>query len=173
MLFFSTAQLHFLQSLHSAKIRGQVLYLPEFAALELLQSCLQTCRAVPPQMCRSTDAEAPLPRCWTPDSRGSTCTLRNSPLLLKGWKSKNFLASKHKSDLDGGEQGHQTQHASNMKLTTSDLMSGETVPHLALSKKLMMKEQKVIFPMCLFYKHVCSMILTFLRSKMRNSCHLF
>lgn len=67
-----------------------VVYLPEFAALELFQQCLPMCPSVPPLMCRSTDAQAPPPGCWTLGSRGSTCTLMNSPWLLRDWKKKYF-----------------------------------------------------------------------------------
>lgn len=71
----------------------------------------------------------------------------NSPWLLKDWKSKNILADKHKSDLERGEQGHQTLHASDMKLTKSDVASGEAVLNLSLSEELMMKDsRKSFFP---------------------------
>lgn len=70
----------------------------------------------------------------------------SSPWLQWDWKSKkNILVGKHKSYLEKGERGHQTLHASNMNLTTSDMPSGEAVPHLSPSKMLTMKDKRKSF----------------------------
>lgn len=61
---------------------------------------------------------------------------------------KNILVGKHKRDLEKGERGHQTLHASNMNLTTSDMPSGEAVPHLSQSKMLTMKDKRKSFFFC-------------------------
>lgn len=61
-------------------------YLPESEAAERWLGCFQGLPAVRPQRCTSTGAQAPLPGCWTPGSRGSTCTPTNSPSLPRGWE---------------------------------------------------------------------------------------
>lgn len=69
---------------------------------------------------KSTDAPVPLPVCWTPGSRGSTCTLMNSPWLLGGLEIRNISRDRQprKSDLDKGETVDKTRHALNVNITT-------------------------------------------------------